>query len=164
MKQLILMRHGKAQKGFGLVSDFDRKLEERGFQDALLVAKALGKSKFIPQYLVASPAMRTKSTALVVSKELKIKNLELDNAIYEASIDDLMKVIRGFDDHVETAMLVGHNPSITGMVGYLTDTFIEHVPTSGIVVVKFAESTWKITNNRTGKLIWNQTPKGFSLV
>jgi len=164
LKHLILMRHGKAEKDNGALADFDRKLEERGIQDVGLVAKALGKSKFIPQLLVASPAKRTKSTALLVSKELKIKNVELDTSIYEASINDLMHVIREFDDQYDTAMVVGHNPSITGIVGYLTDTFIEHVPTSGIVVVRFDEATWKLTKSRAGKVVWNQTPKGISLV
>jgi phosphohistidine phosphatase len=75
-----------------------------------------------------------------------------------------MHVIREFDDQYDTVMVVGHNPSITGIVGYLTDTFIEHVPTSGIVVVKFDEATWKLTKSRAGKVVWNQTPKGIPLV
>ncbi|MBP7512583.1 MAG: histidine phosphatase family protein [Bacteroidia bacterium] len=164
MKHLIFMRHGKAEKSNGVSLDFDRKLEDRGISDIGIVAKSLGKTKFVPELLVASPAMRTKSTAMVASKELKIKNIELDTAIYEASISDLMHLIRGFDDQFKTIMVVGHNPSITGIIGYLTETFIEHVPTSGIVVVKLNEATWKLTQSRSGKVVWSQTPKGFSLV
>ena len=61
-------------------------------------------------------------------------------------------------------MLVGHNPSITGIIGYLTPTFLEHIPTSGIVVVELPSLTWKLVQNRNGKVLWHQTPKGTPII
>ncbi|MFY8166321.1 MAG: SixA phosphatase family protein [Sediminibacterium sp.] len=163
MKNLILMRHAKAEKDSVKASDFERDLEERGKKDALFMAQLLGKTKFIPAQIVASPANRTKQTASIVSKELKVKNLELDSNIYEADISDLMHVLREFDDQFKQILLVGHNPSITGIVGYLTQSFVEHIPTSGIVVVELPALTWKQIQNRTGKVLWHQSPKGLPI-
>lgn len=154
------MRHAKAEKFNAKGTDFERDLEERGKKDASHTAQILSHTKYIPEQIIASPAHRTKQTANIVSKELKLKNMELDTQIYEADISDLMHVIRELDDQYNQVMIVGHNPSITGIIGYLTPTFIEHVPTSGIVVVELPTLTWKLVQNRTGKLLWHQTPKG----
>ena len=158
------MRHAKAEKWNAKGSDFERNLEERGEKDAYLVAQILSNEKFKPEQIIASPAHRTKQTANIVAKTLKIKNIELDTQIYEADISDLMHVIRDLDDQYNQIMMVGHNPSITGIIGYLTPTFLEHIPTSGIVVVELPTLTWKLVQNRNGKVLWHQTPKGTPII
>lgn len=158
------MRHAKATKG-SFNSDYERDLEERGKKDAAAMATALHKSNIKPDLIVASPSTRTKKTALIVAKELNLdlQNIEFETSIYEAEINDLMHVIRSFNDKHKTILLIGHNPSMTGIVGYLTNTFLDHLPTSGIVVVDLQESTWKQTQNRKGRVIWSLSPKGVTL-
>lgn len=160
MKTLILMRHGKAEKLTHNTPDFERNLEDRGKKDAANMAHLLSQTKYIPELIIASPANRTKQTAHILSKELSIKNIELDTQIYEAEISDLMHVLRETNDQYNTIALVGHNPSITVIVGYLSNTYLEHVPTSGIVVVELATDTWRLTQARIGKLVWQKNPKG----
>lgn len=163
MKNIILLRHAKAEKLKSEISDFERNLDERGKNDAFLMAKQLENTPFIPDQIIASPANRTKQTANIFSKTLHVKNLELDTNIYEADISDLIHVIKEIDDQYNQVLLVGHNPSITGLVGYLTKTFIVHIPTSGIVVVELPMITWKQTQQRIGKIIWHTSPKEMPL-
>lgn len=160
------MRHGKAMKEQGFGEDFDRDLEERGKKDAADMARALLKTKYIPDLILASPAKRTRKTAQIVCDELKLsnQNLVFETTMYNAEINDLLHLIREQDDAHKTVMLVGHNPSMTVMIGFLSNTFAAHLPTSGIVVVELDEKTWKLTQSRRGNLVWHSLPKGQSLV
>lgn len=166
MKQIVFMRHAKAQKESPDGSDFSRELEVRGTKDAILMTQSLAQTRFIPQQIVASPAMRTKKTMEIVAQELKLKpeNLDLDSGLYEADLSDIMHVIHGLNDTYNCVMVVGHNPSITSIIGYLSDMFAEHIPTSGIVVVAFEDNTWKLVQTRKGKVVWFKNPKGIGLV
>jgi phosphohistidine phosphatase len=160
------MRHAKAMKDSADGSDFERDLEERGKKDASEMANAFSKTKIKPQFLIASPAKRTKKTAQIFLKESKLTHIpqELDSHIYLATISDIMHVVHELNDLYQNVVLVGHNPAVTSIIGYLSPTFIEHVPTSGIVVVSFQEKTWKLIQSRSGKIEWTGSPKGHSLV
>ncbi len=155
------MRHGKAVKEAASGHDFDRGLEERGKSDVQEVIQQLVKSKHIPELIVASPAKRTLKTAEIALSELKLKReqLLLESSIYEAHISDLMHVIRELDDTCKTVLLVGHNPSITSMVGSLTPSFIEHTPTSGLSVIKLNVPTWQLVQAKKGTLSLSIFPK-----
>jgi phosphohistidine phosphatase len=155
------MRHGKAVKDTTSGTDFDRTLEERGKTEAAFMANLLKQGKNTPDYIVSSPAKRTLKTAEIVAKELGLNKaqLEFESNIYDAGLQDLLHVIRDFNDAYSKIMLVGHNPSITGIVGLLTPNFLEHVPTSGIVVIELNISIWRMAQPQCGKLLWSKGPK-----
>jgi phosphohistidine phosphatase len=160
-KRLILMRHAKAEKLEGYSSDFDRPITKRGIYDAKLICSELNKHKFIPDAIVASPSKRTKQTAQIVSNCFKKNKIPIDYQfdIYEASISDLLHVIRQTNTNINTLMLIGHNPSITSMVGYLTGSFVEHVSTSGIVIIQLNSVNWQTVLAHKGELIYVLNPK-----
>lgn len=160
MKRLILLRHGKAQKLGTTDSDFVRKLEARGFEEVTETAHQLKKAGYTPECIVSSTAARTRSTAETMLKELKLQPdiLQFETLLYMADIHAVKHVIHELHDSFQTAMIVGHNPSITAMVGYLTPTFAEHVPTSGIVVVEFPAEQWKMVQAKTGNIVWHGAP------
>jgi phosphohistidine phosphatase len=161
MKYLLLMRHAKSAWDIPGQSDFDRTLNERGKKDAPEMGKRIRKKEFTPQLIVSSPAKRALKTAREVAKELDYdeKNIQQETEIYEADIDDLMHVIRSFDDTADHVLMVGHNPSFTGMVGTLTNTFIENMPTAGIALIRFDIQSWKQVSKHTGTLEWFDYPK-----
>ncbi len=160
------MRHGKAIKEVASGVDYDRGLEERGKTDVGEVIQTLSKTKFIPELIVASPAKRTLKTAEIALLELKLKKDKLlfESSIYEAQIKDLMHVIRELDDHYKTVLLIGHNPSITSLVGMLTPSFIEHTPTSGLSVISLKVDTWQLVQQQKGKLELTISPKHKSII
>jgi phosphohistidine phosphatase len=155
------MRHAKALKESADLSDHNRDLSDKGKEDTKLMANALKKEKFIPDVLVSSTSKRTLKTSKILLEELKLKSdvLSLESDLYEAGISDIMHTIRSIPDNVKSAMLIGHNPSFTGMIGILTSTFVENLPTSGIAIIQLDIKTWKLAQNQSGKLVWFMHPK-----
>lgn len=161
MKTLLLMRHAKSSHYEVGVSDFDRPLNERGKADAPEMGKRLLKKLMIPDIIVSSPAKRALKTAKLVAEQIGYdeKKIDLQSDIYEADIADLVHVIRSLDDKYEIALIFGHNPGFTGLVGYLTNTFIENLPTSGIAAIQFDMATWKQISSGKGTTLWIDYPK-----
>ncbi|RZM26447.1 MAG: phosphohistidine phosphatase, partial [Pedobacter sp.] len=67
-KQLILVRHGKAENQLPDSSDFDRKLTNRGRRDATEMAERLKARSIKPSYLFSSPAPRALETGEIFSR------------------------------------------------------------------------------------------------
>ena len=70
MKTLILMRHAKAVHADGLLSDFERNLNDRGKEDAAQMGKRLLHKKVNPDLIICSAAKRTAKTAKIVADQL----------------------------------------------------------------------------------------------
>jgi phosphohistidine phosphatase len=158
------MRHAKALKESDDLSDHNRHLSEKGKEDAKLMSDALITEKFLPELIVSSTSKRTQRTAKIVSENINLKphSLLLESDLYEATTSDILHVIRALPDNINTVMLIGHNPSFTSMIGLLSQTFIENLPTSGIAVIQFNFPTWKLTQNKSGNLVWFMHPKFLS--
>jgi phosphohistidine phosphatase len=72
MKTIILMRHSKAEQGNFEISDFDRKLTEKGKSDADIAAKILIKKIKKIDLIVTSSAKRTLKTAKIIAENFEI--------------------------------------------------------------------------------------------
>lgn len=160
MKTLYIVRHAKASKEPGFESDHERPLTERGKTDAKLVAQTLRKEKWVPSFCVASTAKRAQKTARIFHEEWGIsQKLELESSIYEASVSDLIHVVRSLPEKENKVAIFGHNPGFTGLIGALSQHFIEHLPTSGVAIVEFKIDTWKLVGSQPGKLVRFVHPK-----
>lgn len=157
MKKLLLIRHAKATHQTGFI-DFERPLQESGLQDAAVMAARLKEKGFVPQLLVASPALRTLSTANVFSEHLSIPQPHTNKSIYEATTIELLKVINAFPDEHNFIALVGHNPGISDLFYYLTGQ-IQDVPTCAMMLIEFKSDTWAAITGDTGKLLYYDYPK-----
>ena len=69
MKTLILVRHAKSSWDAVGLEDFERPLNERGKEDAPLMAKRLKDKKIKPDIFLSSPAKRALKTARYFGKE-----------------------------------------------------------------------------------------------
>ena len=70
MKVLYLVRHAKSSRDDPSLPDRDRPLDERGKQDAQRLGRRLAKRNVKPDLLVSSPALRARTTAQLIAKEL----------------------------------------------------------------------------------------------
>lgn len=159
MKTLVIFRHAKAEKN-SLLKDYDRGLTDRGKEDIVYMVKRVSKTGFKPDLIVTSPAKRTHKTAKIIAEYLKFdeQDIELNSNIYLANVDDLLYLIRDLDDSYNNVIIVGHNPTVTGIIGYLSPNFIEHLPTSGCAQIKFDVKTWKMIKQLSGKLSFVDFP------
>jgi phosphohistidine phosphatase len=157
MKKLLLVRHAKATHETGF-ADFERPLKPSGLQDAAIMAGRLKETGHIPQLLVASPALRTLSTANVISQHLGIPAAEEILGIYDASQNQLVDIISQLNDDYDFIGLVGHNPGIGQVLYYLTSK-IHDVPPGAVALIEFDTKTWETIGEKTGKLVYYDTPK-----
>lgn len=157
MKKLLLIRHARATHETGFV-DFERPLQESGLQDAAVMAGRLKDKNLLPQLLVASPALRTLSTANVFSQHLSISQAQTDRAIYEATRTELVKVINAFPDNYDFIALVGHNPGMSDLLYYLTGQ-LQDVPTCAMMLIEFDVDSWMEIIEDAGKLVYYDYPK-----
>lgn len=163
-KQLLIMRHAKSSWDHPGLSDFDRPLNERGKQDAPDMGKRILQHPFIPDQIVSSPAKRAFKTAKEVAEAMGLSESDITREydIYDADIPDLLQVIRNMDERWKKVILIGHNPGLTGLIGYLSESLIEHLPTAGVALLSFDIHTWKQVHQHQATLKWFDFPKNKS--
>lgn len=155
------MRHAKSSWAEPMQDDFDRTLNDRGKTDAPEMGRRLIKKGIKPDLIVCSAARRTRKTAGLVAEALNYNesNIQREHDLYEATVNDMLHVIRQLDDEKDTILLIAHNPTVTGMVGYLSGSYIENMPTASQVHITFAVQSWKQVAQNTGELNWFDYPK-----
>lgn len=152
MKTLYILRHAKSSWDNPNLADFDRSLNERGLESAPLIGAIIGKNKFQPDLILSSPARRAKQTAELVKEAGKIDaEIQFDERIYEASPQRLLQVISEIKTDSESAMLVGHNPGLEGLIRFLTGAN-QTMPTAALAVVDLHVQNWEETNAGCGNL------------
>lgn len=155
MKNLYLIRHAKASWDDPHLQDFDRPLTELGVQDAHLIGKELKKLKTIPDAVISSPAVRSIATAEIMAKELgfPVKKIIKEAVIYNGGAEEMIELIKAWDNKINTLFFFGHNPTLTWLTHYLSDEAKMNVPTCGVVGINFSMKTWSHLSDAESKLI-----------
>jgi phosphohistidine phosphatase len=157
MKKLLLIRHAKATHESGYV-DFERPLTDKGFKQCELMASRLIAEGIKPEIIVASPALRTLSTANVFTQETGLLKAITNKDIYDASEAALLKVIYNLPEEHNFIALVGHNPGISQVLYYLSGA-IKDVPPCSVAIIEFDADSWNELHEHAGKLTHYDTPK-----
>ena len=143
-KELLIIRHGKASVDYNNISDIDRPLKERGIIDVYNMANRIKDKNIIPNKIITSSANRALHTATIFARVLNISTLDIDNIeeLYLAEPETIFNIINQLDDNIESLMIVGHNPTFTDLANYFTENYIDNLPPSGIVGLKFETQSW----------------------
>jgi phosphohistidine phosphatase len=164
MKTLLLLRHAKSSWDSPAARDFDRPLGKRGERDAPRVGKALANTGISLDLAVVSSARRARETAALALEAASYRGeVRFVDEIYEASVEELLAVVRALPDAAETALLVGHNPgfedliaSLCGRTGHPAQV---RVPTATLACVELAVARWSSVAAGSGTLNWMLVPK-----
>ncbi len=151
------MRHAKSSWDDFSISDFDRPLNSRGELAAPLMGKVLKKMNIKPDLLISSPANRAKTTANIIADIIGV-DITYQKSIYESSEMNIMMILNAIDESVESCMLVGHNPALTGVINALSRFSLDNLPTAGIVAITF-ESAWSDIKPMSGEFLFFEYPK-----
>ena len=113
MKTLYLVRHAKSSWKFDVI-DHERPLNERGLEDGPKMAEHIAGTMPKPDLLISSDALRAKTTAVFFAQAYGIPDTEiiLNHKMYDFEGRDLVEVIKGVSDEVDTLMVFGHNNAI----------------------------------------------------
>ena len=161
MKTLYIVRHAKSSWAYEDIKDIDRPLKQRGIRDAYLISKVLEKKIKCPSVFVSSCANRALHTALIFSYAFNfpLANIKISKSLYSFSDGYLIKTIKALDDGFDSAIIFSHDHGISDFVNAYGNEEIVHVPTCGVVGIKFKTDHWKDIKN--GKTLFTDFPKHY---
>jgi phosphohistidine phosphatase len=144
-KVLHVVRHAKSSWENDGVADIDRTLKPKGIRNAYETARKLKLIDHIPDMIITSPADRALHTAIIFARvfEYPLRNLQINEVLYECSKDQILDFIRDSDDGKQSLMIFGHNPDVTDLVNYFIKKSVIEIPTSGVTTLIFSCDTWK---------------------
>lgn len=117
MKQLLIWRHAKSDWHSGTIDDFDRPLNERGFNAAEMMALHLAHHFSDIDLVLCSAAKRTQMTLAPLREHLTAADIHILDQLYLASSDKMLALIHQKAMRAdEKLLIVGHNPGCQELV------------------------------------------------
>ena len=172
MRRLMLLRHAKTENDAPSGRDQDRRLDDRGRNDAAEIGGWIGRHPPFPDLVLVSPAIRAHQTWDIAWEAMKDKGaepqVELLAELYGADPSQMLQTIRTAstsDPH--RLMVVGHNPGMHELALALAGSgdaagrkaLADNMPTSGLAVFDFAVDDWDHVAFRRGRLALFVSPK-----
>jgi phosphohistidine phosphatase len=147
MKKLTLVRHGKSSWEHNL-DDKDRPLKKRGYADAELVSIAFKNKAININCVYSSPANRALSTCKIFTNNLNIdvEEIVIEEDLYDFTGNQVVTFLKNLNQNYQNVMIFGHNHAFTSICNIFGNSFIENLPTSGLVVIDFDVNLWKDIN------------------
>jgi phosphohistidine phosphatase len=120
MKYLSIFRHAKAERSEDYAVDFERPLTPRGVKDAQHISEILAGFNPPIDWLVSSPAQRTRDTATAVIEVINFKRAVVwQEAIYGGDAESLLNILSQVPIEMEHVLIIGHNPGMEQLVSGL---------------------------------------------
>lgn len=154
MKQLCLIRHAKSDWDHPGLSDHDRILNGRGRRDSPRVAQVLRRLGVAPDLVVTSTATRAAATARMLAEGLGYPEDGIVGLpeLYLAPPRTILRVVQGFDEAAETALVFGHNPGMHEAVNLLGSGVVEFFPTLATAWFELKVDHWGEVDWGDGRL------------
>jgi phosphohistidine phosphatase len=168
MLTLSLLRHAKSSWKNPTLPDRERPLSTRGMSDAPVMGRAMTERGIDPELVLCSSARRTVDTLDLLLPELKVKpEVTYKDALYHASPEDMLDMLRAIPPGASRVLVVGHNPEIEALAGdligsgpkHMRDRLKEKYPTGALAVLNFAAGLWSSVDVNSGSLSLFLTPK-----
>ena len=143
------------------MDDTERPLNERGKQDAPVMAKRLKDKKIEIDIFISSPAKRAHKTCKYFAKEygLDKKDIVLINKLYGASVTGFLEVISKLEDKYKSVIIFSHNPGITEVANILTSVHVDNMPTCSVFSVQANISHWAEFSKSEKSFLFFDYPK-----
>lgn len=142
MKNLIITRHAKSSWGDLTVADKDRKLNSRGNRDAPVMARKLSDLGYSPQLALVSSSQRTRETVAYFEKVFDFHEVEYHDKLYHPSEQDIIDVTMMSEEKYDSIIVFSHNPAVTIFANEITDTYLDNIPTCGILICEADIDEW----------------------
>ena len=162
-KTLVVLRHAKSS---WRTPDLDirRPLAERGRQDARAAGEILAGYRL--DVVLCSSATRARQTwEGAVEGGASCADVRYSEAIYHAWADELLSELRDLSEDQPTALLIGHQPTLSDLVlglakpSELTLQVAERFPTSALCVLTY-RGAWRTLGEGKATLKRYEIPRG----
>ena len=160
VKHLILVRHAEAATAVPGQKDHERPLTTQGYQDAARVGRYGHEQHWSLDIILSSDALRTRTTAKLIAEQLRfdLSRIVFREELYQASVRSMLQEINQQPDHCQQLMLVGHNPTISYLVEYLTRQETLNMAPAGVVGLTFNFGQWATVSKQTATLAYALRP------
>lgn len=160
MKTLLLVRHAKSSWRDPTLPDRIRPLSGRGKRDVVKMGERLVRRGVKPDLMVSSPAVRTAETAKSIGKLLgyQHRTITVNDRLYACQPDDILEIVKDFEDDLSYVILVGHNPEITDFAHLFTDK-VAYMPTCAMLELQFDVQAWDDISRENVHQVWYDFPK-----
>lgn len=172
MRRLMLLRHAKTESDAPSGEDIDRRLDERGHDDAAAIGRWLAQHRYPVDCVLVSTAVRAQQTWEIVAPLLgdlatsaKVSHLA---ELYLADPGDILQNIRhDAPKDARHLLVIGHNPGLHELALGLTadgdkagrKALANNLPTSGFAMIDFAVDDWGDISFQRGRLELFVSPK-----
>ena len=163
MKHLYLVRHAKSSWAEEHLNDRDRPLNHRGQAQLTPLAQALDRSGALGGTLYASDANRARSTLEgILPPAFPDNRVQLNPELYTFDYRRLLAWLKTLNDNQDTVTLIGHNPALLELAGYLLKHAPAQLPTAGFLCIALPDQPWHSLAKGQGKLDAFLTPAEYS--
>ena len=161
MKTVYIVRHAKSSWKYNGIKDIDRPLKKRGINDSYLISKVLQKKVSSPDVFISSCANRALHTAMIFTYTFNypLANLKISKSLYSFSDGYLIKTVKALDDSFDSAIIFSHDHGINDFVNKFGNKYLDHIPTCGVIGLRFDISHWK--NIKSGETFLTEFPKHY---
>ncbi|MCL1870639.1 MAG: histidine phosphatase family protein [Promicromonosporaceae bacterium] len=168
-RRLVLLRHAKAEPGRDKLPDVLRPLATNGRKQAGGVGKAFASAGLVPDLALVSTALRTRQTWELLAAGLKpaVTELQLHEELYEASVADVLALVRAVGDGASTVLVVGHEPTMAATAAHLAGPGSDEsalaqvrvgVPTASYSILE-SDDDWPAWGRSMARLLTVARPK-----
>ncbi|MFN5572983.1 MAG: SixA phosphatase family protein [Bradyrhizobium sp.] len=172
MRRLMLLRHAKTETDAPTGRDQDRRLDERGHQDAAMIGDFIASHPPMPELVLVSTAVRAQQTwelaCAAMNGRVAAPQVETVPELYGAEPMQILHHIRlaaALDP--KQLLVVGHNPGMHELALALTGQgdpdgrheLMRNMPTAGLAVLDFDTEDWGDVSFTRGNLLMFVTPK-----
>lgn len=168
MKRIYLLRHAKSSWDDVALDDFQRPLNPRGRKAAKRMAAFLAERSIRPHLVLCSAAARTRATYDRIEPSLQGVPVSFEDGLYEAGRGDLLHRLQRLDGHLESVLLIGHNPGLEKLTLALSggqgdavalQRLEQKYPTGALAMLETAVPHWPELDAGTCRLVEFVRPK-----
>lgn len=117
VRTLVLLRHAKSDYPDGVL-DHERPLAPRGVREAALAGDWIRANVGSVDAVLCSTATRTRETLARTGIEADTR---FEDALYDSRPSTVVNLVNGIGDDVETLLVIGHEPTMSGLASALAD-------------------------------------------
>jgi len=160
MKHLYLIRHAKSSWADDDLLDHERPLNNRGLKQLPSMGKALRATGALEGPVFCSNAARARQTMEGLIPPDRRTAAHIAPVLYTFNHEVLLDWLRDRDD--DSITLIGHNPALEELAGYLLKHSPENVPTCSFMHIALPIDDWRKMGKNRGRLTQFLTPNDVS--
>ncbi len=160
MKTILLFRHGKSDWDADYGADHDRPLADRGQKGSRKMGRFLTTARTVPDRALTSSATRARETLATAAEAGGWTGpARVTEALYESAPEDVLREIQAEPDDAQTLIVVGHEPTWSGLVSKLIGGGAVQMKTAAVAAVEVEVERWADVQFGRGSLAFLLPPR-----